>query len=52
MFYKRYHFIHNCYNPKPKSFIEWVWEIIVELFYIGIIIGCIYFEIRWIMINI
>lgn len=40
------------YKQKPKSFIEWIWETLVELFYISIMIGSIVFAIYWIMVNI
>ncbi len=45
-------FEQNYLKQKPKSFAEWLWETLVELFYISLMIGSIVCAIYWLIINI
>lgn len=47
MFFKQYYL-----KQKPKSFTEWLWESLIELFYISLMIGSIVCIIYWLIINI
>ena len=40
------------YHQNPKTFFEWVWENLVQLFYISFMIGGIAFCVWWVLENI